>query len=257
MANQLCLLRPLHWFVLVPAGLPRHALFPSTERRPLVRSSLVAVSTGEEDNKSTMSKRVWEICVSVCVCVWCCVVLCCVCCCVQGAVTTTHVWGNVSWKNFCSFIATLTCVNAKYILSICFCSRTDCSDWSGSKRTHSWYIIGNRRFMASFSGPRSSGFLYLWENYTPMNSERLVSNYYCWSGLLCFVRCQTGTNAVFPFKAHHIHHSHLLTTGIPLPSITLCFCLLDNRQFYFPKQNNITIHYETCKYQTLLWKSTK
>jgi len=52
------------------------------------------------------------------------------------------------------------CVNAKYILSICFWSRTDCSDWSGSKRTHSWYIIGNKRFMASFSGPRSSGFLY-------------------------------------------------------------------------------------------------
>ena len=84
-----------------------------------------------------------------------------VCVCVyMGGSDNYKVWYKVSRKNS-FFVAILTCVNAKYILSICFWSRTDCSDWSGSKRTHSWYIIGNKRFMASFSGPRSSGFLYL------------------------------------------------------------------------------------------------
>jgi len=53
MANQLCLLRPLHWFALVPACLPQHALFPSTEKTPLVISSLVAASTGGADKKTT------------------------------------------------------------------------------------------------------------------------------------------------------------------------------------------------------------
>jgi len=69
MANQLCLLRPLRWFAPAPACLPQHALFPSTERTPLARSSLVAASTGEahRDNKNAM-KNVYGKSVCVCVC---------------------------------------------------------------------------------------------------------------------------------------------------------------------------------------------
>jgi hypothetical protein len=112
MANQLCLLRPPHWFAPVPACLPQHALFPSTERTPLARSSLVAASTGGTDKETIRMQctNVYgkSVCVCVCVCLY------------MGAVTTIKVWYNVSRKNSHSFVAILTCVNAKYIFSICF-----------------------------------------------------------------------------------------------------------------------------------------